>query len=99
MKRHLNDLTADSVEAKSCNMSEVDQICGISTKEDVNITDMKIEYIIEELDITFVENKYEDYCSEHLKEEAPYNIKQALPNPILGEVLNPYINSGYSFKH
>ena len=75
MKRHLSELTADSNDAKSSIMSEVDKVCGVTDNNNVPITDTNTEYGNHELDITFVKNKYKDYYSEHLKEEAPDDIK------------------------
>ena len=69
MKRHLSDLSADSNDAKSSNMSEVDKICGVTNNDNDNvpITDTNTEYRNEELDIIFVEHKYKDYCIEGQK--------------------------------
>ena len=80
MKRHLRDLIADSNDTKSSNMFKVDNICGITNKDNVHITDTNTEYRNEELDITFVEHKYKGYCIKGQKEEATCDNEQALPN-------------------
>ena len=90
MKRHLSDLTTDSNDAKSSILSEVGKIYGITDKDTVSPTKNITEYRYDDVDITFVENKYEDYCSDITKEDSPFDIKPACSNPILADVPNPY---------
>ena len=89
MKRHLSDLTTDSNDAKSSIMSEVDKICGVSDKDNVPPTETITEYRNDELDITFFENQFEDYCSDNMKEDPPFDIKAVSSHPIIADVSKP----------
>ena len=92
MRRHLRDPTIDDDEAKSSSMYEVDQIYGIITNEDVRLPDTTTEYRYEELDITFVKNNYEDYCSSDIIEEAPTDLKEERPTDVSVGYLKYYPN-------
>ena len=77
MKRHLSDLTNDSNDAKASIPSEIDIICGITEQSHAPPTEVMNEYRNDDLDITFVDNEFEDLGSDKNKEYPPFDIKYA----------------------